>query len=162
MTRKFETVVVGGTFDEFHKGHKALLLKAFEVGAHIVIGLSTDGLALKLKKNHEVAPYEKRLKELTDFLRGHGVLKRAEIVPLENPDGITLSKGPAQALVVSQETEARAREINRKRKAKGLLPLHAIVVNMVPAEDHLAISTTRIKQKEIDREGRLLKTESPS
>lgn len=158
MNRKFETVVVGGTFDEFHRGHKALLLKAFEVGDRTIIGLSTDDLALKLKKNHEVAPYKKRLKELNDFLKEQGVLKRAKIVPLKNPDGITLSKGCAQALVVSRETEARAREINRKRKAKGLLPLHVIVVNMVPTENHLAISTTRIKQKEIDREGRLLKT----
>jgi pantetheine-phosphate adenylyltransferase len=158
MNRKFETVVVGGTFDEFHKGHKALLLKAFEVGDRTIIGLSTDDLALKLKKDHEVAPYKKRLEELNDFLKEQGVLKRAKIVPLKNPDGITLSKNCAQALVVSRETEARATEINRKRKAKELPPLHVIVVDMVQAKNHLAISTTRIKQKEIDREGRLLKS----
>jgi len=158
MNQKFKTVVVGGTFNEFHRGHKALLLKALEVGDRVIIGLSTDDLARKLKKNHEVAAYRERLKELNDFLKQQGVLSKAKIVPLKTPFGITLSKGCAEALVVSRETEARAREINQKRKAKGLPPLHVIVIEMVPAENHLVISTTRIRQKEIDREGRLLKS----
>ncbi|MFQ6087251.1 MAG: phosphopantetheine adenylyltransferase [Candidatus Bathyarchaeia archaeon] len=158
MNQKFKTVVVGGTFDELHKGHKALLMKAFEVGDQIIVGLSTNDLARKLRKNHEVATYKERLRELNDFLREQGVLNRAKIVPLKTPYGITLSKGCAEALVVSRETEPRAKEINQKRKAKGLPPLHVVVIEMVPAENHLAISTTRIRQKEIDREGRLLKS----
>jgi pantetheine-phosphate adenylyltransferase len=158
MNQRFKTVIVGGTFDELHKGHKALLMKAFEVGDHVIIGLSTDTLARKLKKNHEVATYKERLKELNDFLMEQEVLSRAKIVPLKTPYGITLSKGCAEALVVSRETEARAKEINQKRKAKGLPPLHVIVIEMVPAENHMPISTTRIRQKEIDREGRLLKS----
>ena len=158
MNQKFKTVVVGGTFDEFHRGHKTLLLKALEVGDRVIIGLSTDDLARKLKKNHEVATYRERLKELNDFLKEQGVLSKAKIVPLKTPYGITLSKGCAEALVVSRETETRAKEINQKRKAKGLPPLHVIVIEMVPAENHLVISTTRIRQKEIDREGRLLKS----
>jgi len=158
MNQKFKTVIVGGTFDELHKGHKALLMKAFEVGDHVIIGLSTDDLARKLKKNHEVATYKERLRELNNFLRKQGVSSKAKIVPLKTPYGITLSKGCAEALVVSRETESRAKEINKKRKEKGLPPLHVIVIEMVPAENHIAISTTRIKRKEIDREGRLLKS----
>jgi pantetheine-phosphate adenylyltransferase len=160
MNQKFERVIVGGTFDELHKGHKALLMKAFDVGNHVIIGLSTDKLARQLKKNHGVAPYSERLRELKDFLKKQGVLKRAEIVPLETPYGITLSKGCAEALVVSKETEPRAREINQKRKARGLQPLHLIVMEMIQAENHMPISTTRIKKKEIDREGRLLKSDT--
>jgi pantetheine-phosphate adenylyltransferase len=160
MNKKFKRVIVGGTFDELHKGHKALLLKAFEVGDYVIIGLSTDRLAHELKKNHKVAPYEKRLRELRDFLEQQGLLNRAKIVPLKTPYGITLSKDCADALVVSRETEKRAKEINRKRRAKGLSPLHLIVIEMVPAENHGPISTTRIKRKEIDREGHVLKESS--
>jgi len=156
MNQKFTTVLVGGTFDEFHKGHKALLMKAFEVGDRVKIGLCTDTLAGTLKKNHKVSTYSERLDELNDFLKEQGLLTRAEIVPLRTPYGITLSRGCAEALVVSRETEARGKEINRKRKAKGLPPLHIVVIEMVPAQNHIAISTTRIKQKEIDREGCLL------
>jgi pantetheine-phosphate adenylyltransferase len=158
MNPKFETVIVGGTFDELHKGHKALLMKAFEVGNRVIIGLSTDSLARRLRKNHEVATYRKRLRELKDFLKEQGVLGKAKIVPLKTPYGITLSKGCAEALVVSRETEPRAREINHKREAKGLPPLHVIVIEMVPAENHMPISTTRIRERKIDREGRLLKS----
>jgi len=132
-------------------------MKAFEVGDHVIIGLSTNDLARKLAKNHGVATCKERLKELNDFLKKQGVLSKAKIVPLKTPYGITLSKGCVDALVVSRETETRAKEINQKRKAKGLPPLHVIIIEMVPAENHMPISTTRIREKEIDREGHLLK-----
>jgi len=156
MARKFSTVLVGGTFDEFHKGHHALIMKAFEVGERVIIGLSSDQLARELRKNHEVASYEQRIQELRNFLRAQGVLDRAKIVPLDTPYGITLSTTIADALVVSKETKPRAKIINKKRKASGIRPLELVVIDMVPAEDCAPISTTRIRRGEIDREGHLL------
>jgi pantetheine-phosphate adenylyltransferase len=157
MNYKFKTVAVGGTFDEFHKGHRALLKKAFEVGTRVLIGLCTDEFAKKLWKPHKVASYEERLEELEKILRKQGVLHRAEITPLNDPYGITLSKGCVDAIVVSRETEPRAHEINDKRKAMGLPFLHVVVIEMVPAENHVSISTTRIRWGEIDREGYLVR-----
>ena len=157
MSRKFKTVVVGGTFDEFHKGHQALLMKAFEVGDQVLIGLCSDDFAKELRKPHKVASYEERLNDLKSFLGSQQVLDRAKIVPLNDPYGVTLSGGCLDAIVVSPETESRAYEINEKRGSKGLEPLEVVVIEMVPAENHIPISTTRIRRKEIDREGRLLK-----
>jgi cytidyltransferase-like protein len=159
LGRKFRTVAVGGTFDELHKGHRILLIKAFEVGEKVLIGLSSDEFAEKLtrQKNHAIACYEKRLAELREFLRQNGFLEHAEIMPLDDAYGVTLSKGVLDALVVSQETEYMAQEINKKREKKGLEPLKIIVVEMVPAENHVPISSTRIRCGEIDREGHLLK-----
>jgi len=159
LKKRFETVAVGGTFDEFHKGHRALLMKAFEVGNHVLIGLSTDEFAEKLRKPHEIAGYGERLRELKDFLKKNGLLDRAEILPLNDPYGPTLSSDQLDAIVVSRETEPRAYEINERRKAKGLPPLAILAIEMVPAENRVSISTSRIRQGEIDREGRLL---SPS
>jgi len=156
--KKLETVAVGGTFDEFHKGHKALLKKAFEVGNRVFIGVSSDDLVKKWGKPHKIATYEERLDDLKSFLRRQGVLDRAEILPLHDPYGVTVSSSSLDGLVVSPETEARAYEINEKRKFKGLKPLKIIVVEMVLAEDSVPVSTTRIRQKEIDRDGRLLET----
>jgi len=158
MDRKFNTVLVGGTFDELHKGHLALLMKAFEVGERVIIGLSSEQLARELRKNHEVASYEQRLKELRNFLMAQGAFDRAKIVPLDTPYGITLSTTIAEALVVSKETEPRALTINQKRKANGIKPLELVVIDMVPAEDCIPISTTRIRRGEIDREGHLLRS----
>jgi pantetheine-phosphate adenylyltransferase len=156
MERKFKTVAVGGTFDEFHKGHRALLMKAFELGDQVLIGLCSDEFVKKLYKLHQTAPYAKRLEELKAFLRQHGLLERAKIILLNDVYGVTLSKGSVEALVVSKETEPTAFKINEKRKELGLRPLHIAIIEMVPSENHAPISTTRIYRKEIDREGHLL------
>ncbi len=155
MNNKLSTVLVGGTFDEFHRGHRKLIMTAFEIGERVMIGLSSDDLARELRKKHEIATYEQRLEELRSFLREQGVLDRAKIVPLDTPYGITLSTTIADALVVSKETEPVGKDINKKRKASGLKPLTLVVIDMVPAEDCVPISSTRIRHGEIDREGRL-------
>jgi pantetheine-phosphate adenylyltransferase len=74
-TKRFKVVAVGGTFDELHKGHKALLLKAFEVGEQVLIGLCTDEFVAKMKKPHIVASYNERLAELRPSCRGMACLK---------------------------------------------------------------------------------------
>jgi len=154
---RFRVVAVGGTFDEFHKGHRALLTKAFEVSERVLIGLCADDLVQRLGKPHNVATYDVRREELKGFLRRHGWIDRAKIVPIHTPYGITLTSKLIEGIVVSRETEPRAHEINEKRMAGGLRPLSVIVVDMVPAYNHTPISTTRIRCMEIDREGNQLK-----
>jgi len=150
-------VAVGGTFDEFHKGHRALLMKAFEIGEKVLIGLCSDEFVKKMAKPHVTAPYSDRLKELKAFLKGHGFLERAQIIPLHNVYGVTLSEGCVEALVASKETELTAVEINEERRRRGLPMLDVVVIDMVPSENHVSISTTRIRRGEINREGVLLK-----
>jgi pantetheine-phosphate adenylyltransferase len=157
LTGKFKIVAVGGTFDEFHKGHRALLLKAFEVGERVLIGLCSDRLAESFSKPHVTASYEQRLEELKSFLRDKGLLGRAEIMPLNDPFGVTLSEEYVEALIVSSETEPTAVKINEERKRRGLTSLQIVAIDMIPSENHKPISTTRIRCGEIDREGHLLK-----
>ncbi len=156
MNKKFSTVLVGGTFDELHKGHRALILKTFEVGERVIIGLSSDQLVKEMNKKHEVSSFEERLAELRQFLRANDLLDRAKVVPLDTPFGITLSTTIADALVVSKETEPVGVIINQKREANELEPLELVVIDMVPAEDCIPISSTRIRRREIDREGHLV------
>jgi pantetheine-phosphate adenylyltransferase len=155
--KKFRKVAVGGTFDEFHKGHRSLLLKAFEVGEKVLIGLCTDEFVKILGKPHVTAPYETRLNELQTFLEKSNLIDTAEITPLNDPYGKTLTDKCIEALVVSEETEKIALKINQKRSEKNLPPLKIITISMVPAENYKPISTTRIREGEIDREGHLLK-----
>jgi cytidyltransferase-like protein len=155
--KKFRMVAVGGTFDELHRGHKVLLLKAFEIGERVMIGLCSDEFAEKLSKPHVTAPYEERLKELKAFLSDLGLLGKAEIIPLNDPFGPTLAESCIEALVVSEETRPTALKINEKRQKTGLAPLKIVTINMVPAENRIPISTTRIRKGEIDHEGHLLR-----
>jgi pantetheine-phosphate adenylyltransferase len=156
LEKKFKTVAVGGTFDEFHKGHRALLMKAFEVGERVLVGLCSNRLVESLSKPHVTASYEQRLEELSKFLQERGVWERAEIVPLNDPFGVTLSKGCVEALIVSRETELMAVKINEERERRELPPLQIVIIDMIPSENHSPISTTRIRRGEIDREGHLL------
>jgi pantetheine-phosphate adenylyltransferase len=156
---KFKVVGVGGTFDEFHKGHRALLTKAFEASERVIIGLSTDALAEKLGKPHNIATYDVRLEELKSFLRKQGWINRAKIIPIKTIYGNTLTSRQIEGIVVSRQTAPTANKINEKRKAKGLKPLSIIVIDMVPAYNHAPISTTRIRFMEIDREGNRIKHE---
>ena len=154
--RKYRKVALGGTFDQFHKGHIKLINKALEISDNIIIGLTTDVMLKEEPKPHTVADYEERKKDLTDFLRKKSALKRTKIIPLTNPYVPTLSDGEIEALVVSLETAKRAEEINKLRAKKGLEPLQIVAINMILAEDIVPISTIRIRKGEIDREGRLL------
>ena len=154
--KKYEKVAVGGTFDKFHRGHKALLSKAFEIGEKVVIGLSSDAFVSKMGKPHVTAAYCERLKELESFLEKNGLAQRAEIVALDDPYGLTLSGRGLDALVVSKETESTADKINKIRVEAGLPQLKIVSINMVPAETRSSISTTRIRSGEIDRNGHVL------
>jgi len=158
MQKRFKTVGLGGTFDELHKGHMALLIKAFEIGERVMIGVSSDEFVRKMGKPHQTASYEERTRELREFLKYQGVLQRAEIIPINDAyGGVLLSKDPIEALVVSDETKPVALKINQKRKEIGIDLLEIIVIDMVPSQNHAAISTTRIRTGEIDREGYILK-----
>jgi pantetheine-phosphate adenylyltransferase len=156
--KKFKKVAVGGTFDELHRGHKSLLDKAFEVGDKVVIGLSSDEFVSKMGKPHVTASYLERCKELEAYFKELGLTKRAEIMALNDPFGLTISEKGLEALVVSKETLKTAEKINEKRQNAGLEPLQIVAVNMVPAENNSPISTTRIRSGEIDRNGHMLKS----
>jgi cytidyltransferase-like protein len=154
---KCKKVAVGGTFDELHRGHKALLEKAFAVGEKVIVSLTSDVFVSKMGKPHKTAPYNERIKELQAYLEKMGLTQKAEIVALDDPYGSTLSKLGIDGLVVSKETEITAEKINEKRKTAGLALLKIFVVAMVPADNCSPISTTRIRGGEIDREGHVLK-----
>jgi cytidyltransferase-like protein len=155
--KKFRKVAVGGTFDELHRGHKALLAKAFEIGEHVLIGLCSDAFVAKMGKPHMTASYEERLRELKAFLKVSGLSEKAEIVPLNDSYGVTVTDRCIDALVVSKETESTATKINEKRMEAGFPRFKVVTIGMVPAENCTPISTTRIRVGEIDREGHLLK-----
>lgn len=155
--KEFKAVAVGGTFDELHRGHKALLLKAFDIGEHVQIGLCSDTFVKKLSKPHITASYDQRLRELEAFLRQNRLCKRAEIVRIDDLFGATLSDRSIEALVVSKETEPIASVINKKRRETGLPLLQILSMEMIPSDNHIPISTTRIRLGEIDREGHTLR-----
>lgn len=153
---KYGVVAMGGTFDVLHRGHRLLLRRAFAVGRKVMIGITTDEFARTLHKPHRFDPYPKRKKDLEQLLNHWHVLSRATIVPLKDRYGPTVLSPKIQALVVSRRTLKTARDINARRRARGLRPLVIDPIELILADDRRPISSTRIRRGRIDREGRLV------
>jgi len=151
-------VCLGGTFYPLHKGHKILLKKAFQVAGakgSVFIGVTSAAMA---KKKGKIPSFEMRKRSLEQFLVEENVQEQATIQPLSNKFGPTL-EGDFDAIVVSPETKPTAEEINKKRKQLGKKPLQIVVIPFVLSEDKQPISSSRIRLKEIDENGTLLKQE---
>jgi len=151
-------VCLGGTFYPLHKGHKILLKKAFQVAGakgSVFIGVTSAAMA---KKKGKITSFEKRKQSIEQFLVEENVQEQTTIQPLSNKFGPTL-EGDFDAIVVSPETKPTAEEINKKRKQLGKKPLQIVVIPFVLSEDNQPISSSRIRLKEIDENGTLLKQE---
>jgi len=151
---QFDLVAMGGTFDIIHDGHMALLNKSFSISSKVIIGLSSDQLAAKRGKNL-VNDYSKRLSSLKDVIERNFPDSSYEISSLENDFGPAVIEGSVKALVASEETSSKGVNLNELRVERNLPPVEIIVVPMVLAKDGKAISSTRIKNSEIDSSGNL-------
>lgn len=148
-------VVLGGTFDILHDGHRALLGAAFERSPEaVVIGLTTDRFALQGRDR--VNPYAVRERNLKRYLAARR-WRRARIEPIDDTFGPADDLPDLDILVVSAERHGVAVQLNEARRAKGLKPLEIRSVAMVLAEDGLPIASRRIRRGEIDRHGKRLK-----
>ena len=152
---KFSLVATGGTFDIIHRGHITLLSNSFNIASRVIIGLTSDDLAKKKEKTL-VNNYEKRLKNLTTMIYKEFPNSSFQISKLDNDFGPAILEKEVQALVVSDETSSQGKVLNKLRAEKKIPPLEIIVVPMVLAKDGSRISTTRMKNSEIDAEGNLL------
>jgi pantetheine-phosphate adenylyltransferase len=150
----FDLVAMGGTFDVIHSGHMALLNKAFSVSSKVIIGLSSDQLATKKGKNL-VNDYPKRLSSLKSVIEKNFPNSSYQISKLENDFGPAVIEGSVKALVVSEETANKGLRLNELRTERNLPLVKIVTVPMVLAEDGKAISTSRIRNSEIDSSGNL-------
>ena len=75
---------------------------------------------------------------------------------MDNDFGPAVLEKEVQALVASDETSDQGEKLNKLRRTKNLPPVEIITVPMLLAKDGIKISTTRIKNSEIDAQGNLL------
>ena len=146
-SKKYDKVAVGGTFDKFHDGHKKLLSTAFEIANNVEIGVTSDAFG-GLKG--DIDSCKVRMKNLKSFFKDYS---NFIIVPLDDPYGTTIYDSDFDAIVVSEETEPTAVEINEIRISKGMNPIDIVVVSFVLAYDGTPISSTRIRRGEINKNG---------
>ncbi len=152
---KFSLVAMGGTFDIIHKGHLTLLSNAFDISDKVIIGITSDEFAAR-KGKILTNKYDQRFKNLTSVLTKKFPDTPFEISKLENDFGPAVLEMDIEALIVSDETSNQGTVLNELRTKKNLPPVQVVMVPMFLAKDGTRISTTRIKNSEIDVDGNLL------
>ena len=150
----FQKIIIGGTFDFLHEGHKKILEIGFQIGKKVTIGLTSDRFASRFRVG-KISSFKKRKEDLEEFLKKFN--QPYEIIEIEDTYGIATLDPEADCIVVSEETLLRAEEINAIRYKKNLPKLTIVVVPLVLAEDGKPLSSQRILEREIDVKGRLLK-----
>lgn len=152
MRRQFHLVAAAGTFDHLHKGHRAFLTRAFEVGERVLIGVTSDEMVQGKQFAQAILPYEDRVRELTAFLEEH-VPFRYSLVKISDIYGPAVTMKDLEAIIVTQDTKKNAVSLNSKREEYGLPALSIVEVDLIPTMDGNPIASTQIRRGVADREG---------
>jgi pantetheine-phosphate adenylyltransferase len=156
--KKLRLVATGGTFDCIHIGHIKLLSTAFNTGNRVIIGLTSDEFVKKYKStSNTINNYETRYQNLNEKILEHFKYVKYNIIKLEDEFGPVLSSPLIEAIIVSEETLVKVKDINKIRITNCLKPLKIEVVKIAKSEDGQPISSTRIRKGEIDGNGKILR-----
>lgn len=154
--KKYKLVACGGTFDRLHKGHKDFLTFTVNLGEKVVLGLTSDTYIQTYKNGLGIEPFQIRKKILEEYLNSTQKRDLVEIISIDDHFGPTLSNDYAfDCLAVTESTEEMGAQINVQRQRGGMKPLPLRVFRLTLAEDSNPITSTRIRNGEIDREGNL-------
>jgi inosine/xanthosine triphosphatase len=143
-------VAVAGTFDVLHDGHRALIRRAFEIGSHISVGITSDRMASENRDSF--VPLNIRISALEEFL---SELKGDwEVFVIDDMYGPKEKMDSVEVLVVSEETLPNGKKLNGERKSRGISPLEFSVVPLVMASDGSKISSRGILEGRYGKDGR--------
>ena len=150
----FKSGILGGTFDNFHFGHKFIIDKAFEKSEFVIVGMTTDEFVRGKKLSLSIQSFNVRKKNLETYLKKKSYLKRSKIIPISDIYGNTLTEKDIDVIFATSDTLENAELINLKRLEIGFKPLEIFLIELQKGNDKKIISSTRIRIGEIDEQGR--------
>ncbi|GAB1603370.1 bifunctional coenzyme A synthase-like [Argonauta hians] len=128
----FDHVVLGGTFDRIHTGHKVLLTCACLLSSRAVtIGVSDENFAARKILSELLEPLETRMDSVRNFIQCIKPTIKLDLVPLQDMYGPTVTDSTMNCLVVTWETNKGATMINTERSNRGMPPLEVRVIPLL-------------------------------
>lgn len=139
-------IIVAGTFDRLHDGHKLLLMTSYNnCEKELIIGITNINMIINKKYNNIIEPLEIRINNVKKYIEN--INKKniiIKIIVINDKYSISIIDNTIDCIVVSEETYKNAIEINNIRKNNKLNELFIIKINNIPN-----LSSTLLREKEL-------------
>lgn len=146
----YNDVVVGGTFDRLHGAHKTLLsISCLLANRRFLIGLCDHAMLKKKVLKELIEPYSVRVQRLQEFLQDVKPSLQVEVVPLDDPFGVSIVDPLLECIVVSEETRKGGEAVNKKRIENGLPALVLHEIQLLKDAHHTEIEEEKISSSSL-------------
>lgn len=162
-TPKYKKVVLGGTFDRLHNGHKVLLSKAALLASEsITCGVTHNDMIIKKTLFELIEPVDVRMEAVRAFVADVSDTVTCLPEPIDDPFGPSITVADLEAIIVSRETVKGGAAVNTKRQERSMTTLDTEVIDLLEADDPV-LSEVKISSSSRRREllGGLLRAPNP-
>lgn len=153
----YRRVVLGGTFDRLHLGHKILLGEGcLFAEENLTVGVTTGEMNLKKSLPELIQSTPVRIDSVVQFIETVKPQIGHRVVPITDMFGPTITDPDLQCIVVSDETKKGGDIVNQERQKKGYSALDVYVIDLVQDQCHGQFEEAKISSSSLRK--RLLGT----
>ncbi|MFH1126881.1 MAG: pantetheine-phosphate adenylyltransferase, partial [archaeon] len=143
-TQKFKKIVVGGTFDHLHDGHRYLLRMSKYYAEKTFIGITSDDMARKKPHPEKIESYETRKKSVEDCAKKINL--NYETIEIDDIYGPAAVDKELDSIILTEETIKNGILVNKKRKQNGLKGLNYIILPYILGPGRTKIDSTSFRK----------------